>query len=134
MYVMGLAYIIAGLLHFIMPEMYMKIMPPYLQWHRELVFLSGLIEIVLGSLLFLPQYQKIAAWGIILLLIAVFPANVYLAQTNGEALGISAISAWARLPIQVLLILWAWWYTRDGNKTKSNGKAKPKAKAKAGKR
>ena len=109
---MGLVYIVAGLLHFIMPDMYMKIMPPYLQWHRELVFLSGLIEIGLGALLFLPQYQKIAAWGIILLLVAVFPANIYLAQTNGEALGISPFAAWVRLPIQVSLILWAWWYTR----------------------
>lgn len=130
MYIMGILYILAGVNHFMMPEVYIKIMPPYLGWHKELVFFSGLIEIVLGALLFLPPYRRIAAWGIILLLIAVFPANIYLAQTNGEVLGISAAAAWGRLPIQALLILWAWWYTRpDGaNKTATKAKAKPKAK------
>lgn len=130
MYLMGILYILAGINHFIVPEMYLKIMPPYLQWHKELVFLSGLIEIALGALLFLPQYRRIAAWGIILLLIAVFPANIYLAQTDGDALGISAAAAWGRLPIQALLILWAWWYTRaDGTgKSATKTKAKPKAK------
>lgn len=130
MYLMGILYILAGVNHFLMPEVYIAIMPPYMEWHKELVFLSGLIEIALGALLFLPQYRKIASWGIILLLIAVFPANIYLAQTNGEPLGISAAAAWGRLPIQALLILWAWWYTRpDGaDKSANQTKAKPKAK------
>lgn len=128
LYFMGIAYILAGLFHFLVPEMYLKFMPPYLPWHQELVFISGLIEIALGALLFVPQYRKLAAWGIIALLVAVFPANVYLAQTNGEAIGISALAAWARLPIQALLILWAWWHTRDDKAAPKNVKAKPKAK------
>lgn len=132
LYFMGVAYILAGLNHFIMPEFYLKFMPPYLGWHKELVFISGLIEIGLGTLLFVEQYRRWAAWGIVLLLVAVFPANVYLAQTNGAALGISAAAAWGRLPIQALLILWAWWHTRNDKGTKTN--AKPKTKSKAGKR
>jgi len=130
LYFMGIAYILAGINHFLMPEMYLKFMPPYLPWHKELVFISGLIEIALGALLFLPQYRKWAAWGIIALLVAVFPANIYLAQTNGEPLGISAFAAWARLPIQALLILWAWWHTRDDKAASKNAKAKAKPKAK----
>lgn len=129
LYFMGIGYILAGIAHFIVPEFYLKIMPPYLPWHKELVLISGLIEMALGALLFLPQYRKAAAWGIIVLLVAVFPANVYLAQTNGEPLGITATAAWARLPIQVLLIVWAWWHTRDDKGTKRNAKAKPKTKA-----
>jgi uncharacterized membrane protein len=125
---MGILYILAGLNHFIAPEFYLKIMPPYMGWHKELVLVSGLIEIGLGALLFLPQYRKIAAWGIIVLLIAVFPANIYLAQTDGAALGVSALAAWVRLPIQLLLILWAWWYTRGDATSKSSTKPKSKAK------
>jgi uncharacterized membrane protein len=128
MYLMGILYVLAGLNHFIAPEFYLKIMPPYMGWHKELVFVSGLIEIGLGALLFLPQYRKIAAWGIILLLVAVFPANIYLAQTDGAALGVSALAAWVRLPIQLLLILWAWWYTRADGASKSQSKSVPKAK------
>lgn len=128
MYIMGILYVLAGVNHFLMPEVYIAIMPPYMGLHKELVFASGLIEIMLGALLFLPQYRKIAAWGIILLLIAVFPANIYLAQTNGEVLGISAFAAWARLPIQALLILWAWWYTRPDSAAKGNAKQKSKSK------
>ncbi len=131
MYLMGISYILVGILHFVMPEYFIKIMPPYLGWHRELVFLSGLIEIGLGALLFLPQYRKIAAWGIILLLIAVFPANVYMAQTNGATVGASPIIAWGRLPIQAVFILWAWWYTRDGKAGKTADKTKTKTKPKA---
>ncbi len=127
LYLMGIAYIVAGIMHFVVPEMYLKIMPPYLPWHKELVFLSGLAEIALGALLFMEPYRKLAAWGIILLLVAVFPANIYLAQTNGAALGVSPLAAWARLPIQLLLIAWAWWYTCNDKGSKTN--AKPKAKA-----
>lgn len=136
MYLMGILYLLAGLNHFIAPEFYLKIMPPYMGWHKELVFVSGLIEIGLGALLFLPQYRKIAAWGIILLLVAVFPANIYLAQTDGAALGVSSLAAWGRLPIQALLILWAWWYTRDDKSKKDSTKTKPKpaAKSKASKK
>ena len=62
-WVFGFLFIFAGMLHFVRPEFYLKIMPPYLPWHRELVFLSGVIEIVLGVLLLIPTTSTIAAWG-----------------------------------------------------------------------
>jgi len=127
LYLLGILLVLAGINHFIMAEeVYLKIMPPYLGWHKELVFLSGLIEIGLGVLLLVPQYRKIAAWGIILLLIAVFPANIYLAQTNGAVLGVSPLVAWGRLPLQILFLLWAWWFTKDENGKKSSAKSQTK--------
>ncbi len=129
LYIMGIFYILAGINHFVIPEFYMKIMPPYILWHKELVLISGLIEIGLGALLFVPKYRKWAAWGVVALLLAVLPSHVYLAQTNGEVIGISAAAAWGRLPIQLLLIAWAWWHTRDEKGAKANAKAKPKTQA-----
>ena len=72
----------AGTLHFIKPDFYLKIMPPYLPLHLELVYLSGFFEIALGVLLLVPRLSRFAAWGIIALLIAVFPANIYVYATR----------------------------------------------------
>ncbi|HEY4311424.1 MAG TPA: MauE/DoxX family redox-associated membrane protein [Pirellulales bacterium] len=112
-YVQGLLYVVAGMNHFIAPSFYMKIMPPSFPWHAALVFISGIAEVLLGVLLLIPRTTRLAAWGLIALLIAVFPANIYVYQ-NQELFG--GVPPWvhlARLPIQGLLILWAWWYTRD---------------------
>jgi uncharacterized membrane protein len=68
----------AGVMHFARPDFYLKIMPPYLPAHYELVLLSGVCEVVLGILLLVPKVSKLAAWGIIALLIAVFPANIHI--------------------------------------------------------
>lgn len=111
-YLMALFYIGSGVNHFLNPDFYMKIMPPYLPWHLELVYLSGVIEIALGILLLIPRYTRLAAWGIILLLIAVFPANIYLAQNPEIMPDVSPTAHLIRLPIQGVFILWAWWYTR----------------------
>ena len=89
----------------------MKIMPPYLPCHRELVLLSGVFEVVLGVLLLVPRTSRLAAWGLIALLIAVFPANVYMYQHAG-AFSVAPIILLLRLPIQGLLILWAYSYTK----------------------
>ena len=114
-YVFGLLYCIAGILHFVMPEFYLQIMPPYLPFHLELVYLSGVAEIVLGIGLVFKVSRQWAAYGIIALLIAVFPANWYLAfnETPQDALGTSQIVAlWFRFPIQALLIGLAWWQSK----------------------
>ena len=107
-----------GTMHFVRPGFYMKIMPPYLPLHLELVYLSGVIEAALGVLLCVPRFSRLAAWGIIALLIAIFPANIYAAMTAGtpnEAMpGVSVTLAWLRLPIQPVLILWAYWYAKSG--------------------
>lgn len=90
-------------------------MPPYLPFHLELVYLSGLIEIVLGALLMVKKYQKFAAWGIIALLIAVYPANIYLAfnEAPQKALGVSQFAAsWGRLPMQFVMLAIAYWHTK----------------------
>src|ERR1017187_10335026 len=76
-YVLALFMVGAGTLHFINAEFYLKIMPPYLPLHLELVYLSGFFEIALGVLLLIPRLSRFAAWGIIALLIAVFPANIW---------------------------------------------------------
>jgi uncharacterized membrane protein len=114
LWIMLVFYVFAGVNHFLNPEFYVAIMPPYLPWHLELVYLSGIAEIVLGIALAIPRYRSLAAWGVIALLIAVFPANLHQAINDvpmpGSDESIGAIR-WARLPLQAVLILWAWWYT-----------------------
>jgi uncharacterized membrane protein len=87
-------------------------MPPYLPWHGPLVFLSGVAEVVLGGLMLVPRWSVLAAWGIIALLIAVFPANIQMALHTDLYPTISPIALWLRLPLQGVLVLWAWWHTR----------------------
>jgi uncharacterized membrane protein len=101
----------AGVLHFVRPEFYLKIMPPYLSWHLELVYLSGFFEIALGLLLLVPRYSRPAAWGLIALFVAIFPANIYLYQ-HQEILPASPTLHLLRLPLQAVFILWAYWFTR----------------------
>lgn len=111
-YLMAIFYVGAGVNHFINPDFYLKIMPPYLPWHAELVYLSGVIEIALGLMLLIPRYTRLAAWGIIALLVAVFPANIHLALNPEIIPSASPTVHLIRLPIQGVFILWAWWYTR----------------------
>lgn len=110
-------FFISGIGHFARNDMYLRLMPPYLPYHSELVALSGVVEAVLGLLLLVPRTQRIAAWGLMATLVAIFPANVHAAMTAGtpnEAMpGVSVTLAWLRLPIQPLLILWAYWYTQQ---------------------
>lgn len=112
---MGLSYIAVGISHFVNPDFFVAIMPPFLPLHLELVYLSGLFEIILGGLLMLEKYRKIAAWGIILLLIAVYPANIYLAfnEVPQKALDIAPfVASWVRLPMQFIFIGIAYWHSK----------------------
>ncbi|TWU49336.1 DoxX family protein [Rubripirellula reticaptiva] len=102
--------IVAGTMHFVNPEFFLKIVPPYLPLHRELVLVSGICEILLGILLLIPKCSPLAAWGIIALLIAVFPANVYLYQ-HQDILPASPFIHLLRLPLQGVFILWTYWHT-----------------------
>lgn len=118
-YVMSAAYVIAGITHFLAPNAFARVVPPGLPKPRALVYLSGLAEIVLGVGVAFDRTQRGSAWGIMALLGAVFPANVYMATDDVAAefapdrlSGIARIGAWARLPFQGVLLLWAWWYTR----------------------
>ena len=105
-------YISAGLLHFTNTNWFLLIVPPYLPLKLELVYVSGFFEIIFGLMLVLPSWRYYAGWGLVLLLIAVYPANIYLAQTNGAAMNTSALIAWVRLPFQFLFISIAYWYTK----------------------
>lgn len=109
LYFMAALYVFAGIMHFVKPESYTVIMPPYLPAHRELVFWSGVVEATLGVGLLFPATRSWAATGIILLLIAVFPANLYMA-TSEKFLALPRWLVWGRLPLQGLLIWWAWGY------------------------
>lgn len=115
-YFMGCSYILVGIFHFVNANFFLNIMPPYLPFHLELVYLSGAIEILLGSLLMFKKHQQYAAWGLILLLIAVYPANIYLAfnEAPQKALEVSAFAAsWVRLPMQFVLLGIAYWHSRE---------------------
>jgi uncharacterized membrane protein len=100
-----------GILHFTHAPIFMSIMPDWLPLHRELVLLSGGIEISLGVMLFLERTQVLAAWGLIVLLVAVFPANVYMYQ-HASVFGLPPMALLLRLPVQGLLIFWAWIFAR----------------------
>jgi uncharacterized membrane protein len=110
LYTMSAIYILAGVLHFVFPKPFVKIVPKYIPYRLGAVYLSGFFEILFGIGLLFPATQSYAAIGIILLLIAVFPANLYMAQRMKEKKNNYAWVAFARLPLQLVLIYWAWVY------------------------
>ena len=113
-YVLAICMVGAGTMHFADPDFYLKIMPPYLPLHNELVLLSGIFEVLQGILLVTPRYSRLAAGGIIVLLIAVFPANIHVYR-HQELIPGSPRTHLLRLPLQALLILWAWWHTKPAD-------------------
>ena len=110
--IMSLFYIMAGTNHFINPDWYVRIVPPNLPFKTAIVYISGILEIILGSLLIFPKIRFISGWGLIILLVAVYPANIYVALTNGEAMDITPLIAWGRLPFQFVLIGLAYWHSK----------------------
>jgi uncharacterized membrane protein len=118
-YLMGLLYLTAGITHFTNPGFFLQIVPPFLPAPGLLVVLSGLAEIVLGIGVLVPATRKRAAWGIVARLGAVFPANVYQALYNPALVDPPAwmgqptqAALYVRLPLQFVLVWWAWRYTR----------------------
>jgi uncharacterized membrane protein len=111
---LGLLFIAAGTNHFLNPDFYVRIMPPWLPAHRELVALSGVLEILGGLAVFLAPVRSWAGWGLVLLLVAVFPANLHMALNPELFPELPQGALWARLPLQGVLIAWAWWATRPG--------------------
>jgi len=116
LYLQAAFYLFGGTMHFLRADAYLPMMPDYLPAHAELVFLSGVAEVLCGLGLLLPQTRRLAAWGTIALLIAVFPANIHVALHNvplfGATEGAGALN-WVRLPFQAVLMLWAGWYTGE---------------------
>ncbi|AYA36179.1 DoxX family membrane protein [Hymenobacter oligotrophus] len=105
-------FVTAGIFHFTNPKPFVRIVPPQLPAPEALVGISGAAEIGLGLLLLPRLTRRLAAWGLVALLVAVFPANMYMARLPGGGLGLPQWVLWARLPLQGVLIAWAWWYTR----------------------
>jgi uncharacterized membrane protein len=102
----------AGANHFVNPDFFVGIMPPYLPAHLELVYLSGLLEILGGVAVLAPGLRTSAGWGLIILLLAVFPANLHMALNPESFPDASRLALYSRLPVQALFIAWAYWATR----------------------
>ena len=115
--IMSVFYINVGMKHFIEPNWFLHIIPPLLSpIGLELVYLSGYYEIVFGTMLIVPMFRKMGAYFLILLLLAVYPANLYLAfyDQPQQLIGISSFAAsWIRLPIQFIFLGLAYWHSKN---------------------
>lgn len=113
--VMILFYFSAGINHFIKPSVYVALIPPYLPWPETLNYLAGFFEIAFSILIISVSTRKYASWGIILMLIAFMPTHIYMIQQSYlnpltlPNITITPIIAWIRIPIQLILIIWAYW-------------------------
>ena len=107
-------FIASGILHFVTPKPFVQIVPPMFPQPNLLVAVSGGAEILGGIGLLIPRFRRPAGYGLALLLIAVFPANIYMAIAHIPATGLlgNRWLQWLRLPVQLPLIWWAWHYTR----------------------
>jgi len=106
LWIMSAFYILAGLNHFRSPHFYSQIIPPYLPFPKIINAVSGIVEVILGALLLFPQTQSLAAAGIVALLVAIFPANIYHFQLGLKKKKMVWVLA-LRLPLQLVLIYWA---------------------------
>jgi len=111
LYAMAFVYFIAGLNHFRNPKLYIKIIPAYFPNPKFLNSASGLAEIILGITLCIPEVSTYAAWGIIALLIAVFPTHIYMFSDEKARMGLPKWVLFLRMPLQLLLMYWAYQYT-----------------------
>jgi uncharacterized membrane protein len=120
--VFAVCIIVAGITHFIAPDTYVKIVPPQLPYPEAIVYISGFFEILGGIGLLVPLVSQAAAWGLVLLLIAVYPANINMA-VNHIHLDNIPDGNWfqaIRLPFQFVLIAWAYWYTKPDGQTEGD--------------
>lgn len=115
-WLLGILFALAGANHFVHTDFYVNIMPAFLPWHTALVYVSGVFEVGFGLLLLFRRFERVAAWGVIALIIAVTPANVQMAIHPELYPEYSLTVLWARLPLQGVLIAWAFWFTRPRRK------------------
>lgn len=112
-------FVIAGVTHFTNRDFFTSIVPPYLPWPVMLVYVSGVAEMVLGVMLLIPATMRLAAWGMIALLIAVFPANIHMAMNPQLYPDVSMAALLIRLPLQGVMVAIAYWFTRPVMKSTS---------------
>ncbi|CBN57307.1 MULTISPECIES: DoxX family protein [Kamptonema] len=112
--ILAVSLTVVGVLHFVSWDQFVRIVPPQLPYPKELVYISGFFEILGGIGLLVPPVSRAAAWGLIALFIAVFPANINMAVNNIPIDGIpqNQLLYWLRLPFQAVFIYWAWLYTQ----------------------
>jgi len=112
--VLSIFFVTAGAMHFVVPEIYIRIVPPNLPSPALIVLISGIAEIAGGLGLLFPLTRRAAAWGLVIILLAVFPANIYMAAAHLPFAGLFGKSwlQWLRLPLQFPLIYWTYLYTR----------------------
>ena len=109
---LSLAFVVAGVHHFVNPDFYIRIMPAFLPAHRALVYVSGVLEILGGVAVLIPGIRAAGGLGLVLLLIVILPANLHMALNPDRFPDMSPAALYARLPFQALFIAWAYWATR----------------------
>ncbi len=115
---LAVSFLGAGVTHFVRPQFFEAIVPPYLPFPHALVLISGAAEIAGGAGLLLPATRRAAGWGLVALLLAVFPANLYMWQVDVPVDG-QHLPRWAllaRLPLQFVLIAAVLWSAKDSDK------------------
>lgn len=110
LYLMGFMFVIAGIMHFVKPKAYMRIMPRYLPKHKELVYLSGFFEILLGVAVCIPETKNPAIWGIIAMLAVFLLVHFYMLSSKKAGLNLPAWLLWLRIALQFFLMYWAYFY------------------------
>lgn len=110
LYLLALLFIVAGLMHFLKPKIYLRIMPRYLPRHKLLVFLSGAAEILLGAALLFPETKDFAIYGIIIMLLIFLLVHFYMLSSKKAGAGIPLWALVLRIPLQFLLIWWVYSY------------------------
>ena len=106
--VMATFFVLAGINHFLHPRPYLAMIPPYVPFPRAMNVISGVAEIIGGAAALFPRVRRAAGWGLIALLLAVFPANLHVALHGWNGVNIPAWVLWARLPLQVALVAWVY--------------------------
>jgi len=112
LYLMAIVYIAAGIMHFVRPKMYMRILPSYLPGHKFLVNISGILEILLGIAICFSQTKNLALYVIIAMLTFFLPVHFHMLFDERASMGLSKWMLILRIPLQFALMLWAYWYLR----------------------
>ena len=114
-YILGIFYLNVGITHFTNPDFFLVIMPPYLHYQEFFVYLSGIFEILFGLMIIFKKTRFYGAWGIFFLLIAVFPANIYLYSSYEaqEILSITKEGSFIRLFYQIPLLILSYWHSLE---------------------
>ena len=105
---LALLFVGAGINHFLNADLYLKIMPPMLPWPKELIYISGVFEVIGGTGILIPKFRRLFGWGLIALLIAVFPANIYMAIEADQFPNFPMWAILLRVPFQFVFIAWVY--------------------------